>query len=272
MLRLIREETGQLMRRPRTWGFMALLLAGTLLYAIGSKLFGHERTGWQYFDEVSGASVAVMLFSLVMAGNLAGHGGGKVFYIRQTARMKMLLSRYVAAVLYSLALLSTLAAGALLFGGLAFGLSGGGQPYVFDGGAGDAQPIGMALHAFYTYGSEAVSLLMSVTILFMLSSVLKSARWVVILSLAVIVGGNAAVLWFGEANWVKYTLFANDLEQYAKGKPHVPGMTFTYSVSVLVSYFFGLHLVTWLLVSKKQVKRILLYRVGEGKEDQRASS
>ena len=55
-------------------------------------------------------------------------------------------------------------------------------------------------------------------------------------------------------DWAKYILFANtDLMQYFEGVPMVEGMTLTFSVIMIVSYFILFQSLAYMVFKKRDV-------------------
>lgn len=261
------------MVRLRATGFVLMLLAGTLLYALFCRLTGSDvGNGWHFFEGITAAMPAVAAFAVLIADlNLPEQRAGNVVWLRPRAKTGTMLVKYITALIGGLLLYLAFGGGSLLIGGLMFGFGGYGEMFTYFDGAGVRHEMGMAQHALLGYGLQTVTLLMMVTMAFMLATWMRS--WLAKgLAITVMLAGHVAV-WSLPSAWVRYTLFANDLTQYFEGPPPAAGMTITFSLGVMAVYFLAFQLIAWLVLERKRVKRILLTPWPYGvDEEERVSS
>ena len=107
---------------------------------------------------------------------------------------------------------------------------------------------------YYIY--EFVSLIITVTLAFMLSTVFRSGGLAIGLSLFVLLAGGtvSGLLSMLNYEWVNYILFLNmNLSMYLNGTPIKQGMTMGFSVAVLAVYYVVFIAVTWLIFNKRDV-------------------
>jgi len=215
------------------------------------------KTVWSFVTELSGAIALVSLFTIIIAaGIVAGEfnsGTIKLLLIRPLKRWKVLLSKYLAVLLFALDALILLFIASFLVGGIFYSFGGVNQPYLaFTNG--NVTEINMLWHIFTTYAYACVNLLMMVTFAFMISTVFRNNSLAVGISLFLMFTGGMLVGLLSKYTWVKYILFANiDLTVYTDGVPVVKGMTLTFSLLVLAAYFIIFNVISWLVFTKRDV-------------------
>ena len=212
---------------------------------------------WDFVTQLAGAVSLVSLFSIIIAaGIVAGEfssGTIKLLLIRPLQRWKILLSKYLAVLLFALAALVLLFVTSFLVGTIFYGLSGVSQPYLGITN-GNVVEINMLWHIFTTYAYGCVDLLMMVTFAFMISAVFRNNTLAVGISLFLMFTGSILVTLLSKYSWVKYVLFANtNLTVYTDGVPVVKGMTMTFSLLVLAAYFIIFNVISWLVFTKRDV-------------------
>lgn len=212
---------------------------------------------WGFVTDLAGMISLVSLFSIIIAaGIVAGEfnsGTIKLLLIRPLKRWKVLLSKYLAVLLFALDALIILFIASFLVGGIFYGFSGVSQPYLgFTNG--NVTEINMLWHIFTTYAYAYVNLLMMVTLAFMISTVFRNNSLAVGISLFLMFTGNLLVTLLSKYSWVKYILFANtSLTVYTDGTPVVKGMTMNFSLLVLAAYFIIFNVISWLVFIKRDV-------------------
>ena len=229
----------------------------TNTYRIEHNLPPQEKIVWGFVTDLASAISLVSLFSIIIAAGIVAKefnsGTIKLLLIRPLKRWKVLLSKYLAVLLFALDALILLFVASFLVGGIFYGWSGVGQPYLgFTNG--NVTEINMLWHIFTTYAYACVNLLMMVTFAFMISTVFRNNSLAVGISLFLMFTGNMLVGLLSSYSWVKYILFANtDLTVYANGVPVVKGMTMTFSLLVLAAYFIIFNGISWLVFTKRDV-------------------
>lgn len=208
-------------------------------------------------NDASGLVSLITLFTIIIAaGMVAGEfswGTIKLLLIRPVSRSKILVSKYLSALLFALTLLVLHYILSFLVGGIFFGFGDLSQPYL---SFKDGQVVeqSMPLHLLSLYGFKSVDLIMMVTFAFMLSSVFRSSSLAIGLSIFLMFTGGQLVMLLSRYEWVKYILFANtNLMQYIDGRPVVEGMTMTFSIVVLIVYFIIFNAFSWFIFNKRDV-------------------
>jgi ABC-2 type transport system permease protein len=213
---------------------------------------------WGFVTDLAAGMISlVSLFSIIIAAGIVARefnsGTIKLLLIRPLKRWKVLLSKYLAVLLFSLDALILLFIASFIVGGIFYGLSGVGQPYLGFAN-GNVTEINMLWHIFTTYAYACVNLLMMVTFAFMISTVFRSNSLAVGISLFIMYTGNILVALLSKYSWVKYILFANtNLTVYTDGIPVVKGMTMTFSLLVLAAYFIIFNVISWVVFIKRDV-------------------
>ncbi|WP_409345661.1 ABC transporter permease [Paenibacillus sp. MBLB4367] len=228
-------------------------------YAIEHDINPERKSVWTSVDLSAGLIMLGAIFTIVIAGDIvAGEfswGTIKLLLIRPVSRGKILLSKYVATLLFALFLLCALFLSSLLIGGVLYGFDVMNHSQLYFGTDGNLYERSMAVHTLQKYGFECVSLVMTVTVGFMISTVFRSSSLAIGLSIGLMFGGSLIVMALSRYEWVKYVLFANlELSQYLPGRmPIVAGMTLGFSVTVLAVYFIVLNALSWFVFTKRDV-------------------
>ncbi|OIJ18967.1 hypothetical protein BKP45_14670 [Anaerobacillus alkalidiazotrophicus] len=215
------------------------------------------KSFWGYMTStVNLISIITMFTIIVAAGIVAGEfswGTIKLLLIRPVSRTKILLSKYVATFLFALLMLLGLFLFSFIIGGILFGMSTITQPYLYFA-QGEVLERNMFSQLLMLYSLTSVELLMMVTFAFMISTVFRSSSLAIGLALFLMFTGTQLVHVLSQYEWVKYILFANTyLAQYIEGTPIVEGMTFQFSVMVLVFYFILFNTLSLLIFKKRDV-------------------
>lgn len=217
-----------------------------------------SRTVWGKVLEMSGLIQIVTIFTVVIAADIvAGEfasGTIKLLLIRPASRSKILMSKYLSTIQYSLFLLVVLFVTSFILNGFLYGFSDTGTPYVYVSKDMVLHESSMLLHVLGSYGLRCVELVMIVTLAFMISTVFRSSSLAISLSLLLLFLGQGITIFFSQWNWGKYWLFANtNLTQYIEGRPLIEGMTMTFSISMLLVYFVIFNTLTWTIFNKRDV-------------------
>lgn len=212
---------------------------------------------WGFVIMVAGTTSLITLFSIIIGSGIVSSefsaGTIKLLLIRPSKRWKILLSKYLTVIIYTLAMLILLFVTSFLWGGLLFGFKGVTTPYL-ESNNGHFTEVNIFVHILTVYGYACVKLIMMVTFAFMISTLFRNNALAIGLAIFFMFVGStivAALSSYGYT-WVKYILFANtDLTQYVNGTPVVSGMTLRFSVIVLIVYFVIFNVISWLGFTKR---------------------
>lgn len=227
-------------------------------YRLDHQLPPSENNMWGMVLQLSQLIVVVTIFTVVIAADIvAGEfasGTIKLLLIRPASRSKILLSKYISTILFSILLLVATFLTALILNGFLFGFSDVGAPYLYAGNDMAVHESSMFLHAVNTYALKCVELVMIVTLAFMISTVFRSSSLAISLSLLLLFLGQAITMFFSQWSWGKFWLFANtDLTQYIEGKPLIEGMNMGFSITVLLAYFVIFNYLSWTIFNRRDV-------------------
>ncbi|MGG1612956.1 ABC transporter permease [Paenibacillus phoenicis] len=250
-LALVQNENMKIYRRVRTWIMFGLLVLLTILFGVLFSLDGGSQrlSAWDALDQLSFLYYLVSIYAAVIAADIvAGEftwGTIKLLLIRPWTRTKVLLSKLLAVLLFTLAMSAVFFAIALAVSFLIFP----NEPSQYLG----ASPLSRILESLlYSY----IDLLVIAAFSFMLSTVFRSSGIAIGLSIFILFAGNIFTLLFHPSRyaWAKYLLFTNmDLGQYRGGQVGPAGMTLGFSITVLAVYVLLFLAVAWLVFKKRDV-------------------
>jgi len=255
---LVGNENMKIYRRSRTWVMLGILVILVLAISIVAKFVGDgDSNNWTMMSMES-----LVLFSLVTiftvvisADSVAGEftaGTIKLLLIRPWSRSKILLSKYISLLLF--ALLQAVIVFVLTFvvNMLLFGYDGSDNvTQTVLGSSRDIPPLAYML-LYYMY--EFISLIVVVTLAFMISTVFRSGGLAIGLSLFVLLGGGtiAGLVSLMDYAWVDYILFLHlNLTEHLAGRPSE--FTLGYSLGVIGVYYVIFVALTWYIFNKRDV-------------------
>jgi len=218
----------------------------------------NETNTWVFLNDMISIIDFIAIITITVAAGIVASefstGTIKLLLIRPVSRVKILLSKYVSVILFSVGMLLLsffvlMLVGAVLFG---FGDAGSYLAYV-DGEVVERTQLGNAL---FMYAVSSIGLFMLTTMAFMVSAAFRNSSLAIGLSIFLLMAGvNLTYILSMKFDWAKYSLFANiSLMDYIDGEPLVEGMTLGFSVGVLVVYFLIFHLVSLLFFVKRDVR------------------
>ncbi|UJF34239.1 ABC transporter permease [Paenibacillus hexagrammi] len=227
-------------------------------YALDHDIPPVEMTMWGGVQNAANLIQFVTLFTVIIAGDMvAGEftwGTIKLLLIRPASRSKILLSKYMATLLFAALLLVILFISAVFISGLIYGFSYFNMPYTALGEGGAIQVSSMPLHMMADYSLKLVELVMVVTLAFMISTVFRSSSLAIGISIFIMFAGQVISMLLLRYSWGKYFLFANtDLTPYLDGKPLADGMSLGFSISVLLFYFLLFNVLSWEIFRRRDI-------------------
>ncbi|RFU61503.1 ABC transporter permease [Bacillus sp. V59.32b] len=216
-----------------------------------------EYSVWAYMTDMLPMVDLVALFAIIIAAGMVASefswGTIKLLLIRPISRVKILLSKYVVVLLFSLLMLSVLFVLSFISGAIFFGM-GDPTPYLayVDGEIIEKSHVG---HLIVSYLLESVGLLMFSTMAFMISAAFRNSSLAIGISIfLLLMGGTVTSLLAIKFDWAKYLLFANvDLNQYFDTSPMVEGMTLAFSLITLLVYFIIFHVISFMAFVKRDI-------------------
>ncbi|WP_053372223.1 ABC transporter permease [Paenibacillus sp. FJAT-27812] len=258
-LPLIQNENMKIYSRPRTWVMTGIMILLVLTISIMWLIFGGRDTSmWDVsFMESSILFLLVTIFTVVIAaGGVAEEftsGTIKLLLIRPWSRSKILLSKYISILLFAIMLAILLFASTLLVNWICFGINASPDLKPTFVGEEGSNPLAYMLKY---YGLTLISLVVTVTLAFMLSTVFRSSGLAIGMALFLLLGVNSFIglIAMLKYKWIDYLLFIHlNLTQYLDGNPMREGMTLGYSLSVLAVYYVIFIALTWYIFKKRDV-------------------
>jgi ABC-2 type transport system permease protein len=249
---LLRNENMKIYRRMRTWVMLGLIVIIPALIAALLKVSTKDSQPgpWDMFSDLTVMYMLVSVFSAIIFADIVasefGWGTIKLLLIRPWKRGKILLSKLLAGILFSLALTCLFVLINLL---LSFGL--------FHGPSDSAYPAG---YSAFSYNMDLLiyryaDLLVISVFAFMLSTLFRSSGIAIGLSIVIMFAQNIFQLLLNPERyaWTKYVLFTNmDLSRYMLGSGS-GGMTLGFSAVVLVVYVLVFLVISWLVFIRRDV-------------------
>ncbi|MEC0332343.1 ABC transporter permease [Paenibacillus macerans] len=251
--RLVQNENMKIYRRLRTWIMAGLLVLLTFLFGTLYALDGGISTlsAWDAVDQLTFLYYLVGIFAAIAAADVvAGEftwGTIKLLLIRPWTRTKVLASKLLAVLLFTLAMSAVFFAAALAGSFLIFPDM---PSAVFPEGASPA--LSILENWLYNYIKFFVITIFS----FMLSTVFRSGGLAIGLSIFILFAGDLFAALFNPVRfpWAKYILFTNmNLSQYYGGRTGPAGMTLGFSSAVLAAYVVLFLLISWFVFKKRDV-------------------
>lgn len=218
------------------------------------------ETLWS-FVQGAGGSLMIMVISIftiiIVSTSIASEfntGTIKLLLIRPIYRTQILLSKYIAALLFTVVCLITLFIASWLLGGILFGFGGASEAHlVYDNGT--VYQSSWTLAIWKDYLLNCVSLFMMVTFAGLIAAAFRNGGLAIGLSIFTMMASSMVVGLLQRYDWVKYVLFANtDLTQYTTGTPLHDEMTLGFSLAVLAVYYAIFVLVGWAFYTQRDIK------------------
>lgn len=247
--------------RIRTWimfGIIVILpiIISLLVYGFSEDI---SMTNWTVMIMESYALFFfITIFTVVIASEtVAGEfswGTIKLLLIRPWSRSTILLSKYIAMILFALVLTITTFIVCYLVN-LAFFGSGDTIDVIL------SNDESVWTYVLQYYLLKFVGLIMIVTFGFMMSAAFRSSGLAIALSISFLFAGNIITTIFAlaEKAWVKYVLFIHlDLTPYLSSDGEtslIPGhpTTLGFSLGVLAAYFIIFNAISWIVFKKRDI-------------------
>ncbi|API92004.1 hypothetical protein J32TS6_24410 [Virgibacillus pantothenticus] len=215
-------------------------------------------TTWNFVQENAGLLTFVSLLVIIVAGGIVANefrwGSIKLLLIRPISRSGILLSKYIATLLFALYTTIFVFLFSWIVGAIFFGVGAPNTEIVkqVDDGFKTAY---LLKEIFTSYGIQIVPLVMMGTFAFMISTVLRNSSLAIGISIFLMMGGNSVMVLLAQKEWAKYILFANmNLSQYTDGNtPMIKGMTLEFSIAMLLIYYVVFLVLSWIVFTKRDV-------------------
>lgn len=220
------------------------------------------KTNWHFMnDVVVGMTIGVTLFSVIVASAIVAaefsDGTIKQLLIRPHKRWKILLSKYVAILVYAMILLVTLIISGFLVGILFYGMGDFQTPFFEYTLTGQKEAI-IGTQFMLKMAYFLPSLLMITTISFMLSTLFKSQALAVGIGIFVLFVsstlGDLIIMLAEEYTWAKFLIFPHlDLTIFALQDKILENITLAGSLGILAVYYLIFMSATFIYFQKRDV-------------------
>lgn len=222
----------------------------------------NAKSTWHFMNSVViGIGALVTLFAVIVcSGNVAAEfsdGTIKQLLIRPHKRWAILLSKYIAVTLYSLMLCLVLFISGYLVGLILFG-SGDFNAKIYEWGLNGQTEAIVGQQVFIKLLYSLPSLLVTITIAFMLSTLFKSQALAVgvgifVLFISSTLGG--LIIFLAERyTWAKFLIFPHmDLGIYAIQDTILQDVTLPISLAILAVYYVIFITLTFTFFQKRDI-------------------
>ncbi len=217
-----------------------------------------DKSLWGFVEGAASSLVSLIaLFAIIMGGRIVANefseGTIKMLLIRPSKRWKILIAKYIAIMVWTLLMLLILLVVSIIVGGILFSFKGASEPFLTNV-SGNIKEVNMLAHIVKLCGLKCISLVMMVTLAFMISTVARNSGMAIGIGVFLLTVGQGITMMLSKYEWSKYILFANtDLNQYIDGQPFVKGMTMTFSIIVLIVYFIIFNTISYVGFTKRDI-------------------
>ena len=128
-----------------------------------------------------------------IVANEFSEGTIKLLLIRPSKRWKILLSKYISVIGYTLLMLLVLLVVSFLVGGILFSFKGAGIPFLTNSN-GIITEVNMIAHIVQLYGLQCINLVMMVTLAFMISTVFRNSAMAIGIGVFLLTVGNVITM------------------------------------------------------------------------------
>ncbi|MBC1401583.1 ABC transporter permease [Listeria booriae] len=273
MMALIANETRKISLRFSTWLYPIIIMVVILALAAIFRSVSPDIDNVQFMLSINGISMfLVALFSIVIASSVVASefsfGTIKLLLIRPYKRWEILLSKYIVVMLYAVALalftllITYLISGVLTsFGSLTQDVSDIIPTYSENG---DILNTGLtAINALSTQlGFFLVELIFSMSIAFMVSSLLRSQALAVGIGLFLLfinsIAGGITLMLAEKFEWFKYIfvtpLYYINMNSNAMGNTEInSGLSTSLAIGILAVYYIVFMALSFVFFQKRDV-------------------
>lgn len=243
---MIQSENMKLYSRKGPW-IMAFILILFVLMTSTIWRITSPRSIWNLVVRQISALFLINIFMIIVGGGIVANeytwGTIKMLLIRPVSRSRIFLAKYLALILFGLAMMVILFLAALLVNAslLLFqnpgigGAATSGRNLWFESLGGAALYYALRFVEVAIYGTFAL----------MLSTLSKSHTLSVGASLLTLLFGPEITRMLSDTPWARFILFANlDLTGYIRGNSPLAGMGFGFSLAVLFAYGLAFFLIS----------------------------
>lgn len=202
----------------------------------------------------------ISLLTIIIAAGIVSNefswGTIKLILIRPVSRTKILLSKYISVIIFSISAMLFVFIISWISGAILFGIENINSSIINFNGE-NPQSIPLLSEIGANYGYNFIELLMMGTFSFAISTIFRNSSIAIGISIFLMFMGNIIVQSFAQYSWAKYILFANtDLKQYTNGNILIEGMTLNFSIITLTVYYLIFIILTLVVFTKRDIINI----------------
>lgn len=200
----------------------------------------------------------ISLFTIIVGGGIVANefrwGTIKQLLIRPISRSAVLLSKYIALLIFTLFTVLFLILVSAAVGAVFYGLPAVNPEIVVTRQDGMATSA-LVPEALMMYGFRTLNIIILATFAFMISSIFRSSALAIGLAMFLMFAGSTAAQALARYEWSKFILFANtDLSVYFNVVgPIRDEMTIGFSTGVIIVYVIIFIIAAWMVFTKRDV-------------------
>ncbi|MED4014970.1 MULTISPECIES: ABC transporter permease [Sutcliffiella] len=211
---------------------------------------------WNFIEDNIGLSSIITLFVIIIAGGMVASefswGTIKLLMIRPIKRSKILLSKYIAVLIFTFIFFSLLFVSSFIVGAIFFGFESQPSLQYFNGEVFVWSPFAAIVFKLFL---QSIAVMMYATIAFMISSVFRNNSLAIGISIFLYFTGTTVTQLVGmKYEWAKFSPFANiNFESVIQGSPLVEGTTLLFSIVMFLLYFIVFHVISFTVFTKRDI-------------------
>lgn len=226
-------------------------------YALRHHINPNAETAFKFAATAFHLDTLAMAFILVVAGDIVASefsaGTIKMLLTQTATRTRIIVSKFVALVGFGLVATAALLLFSVVVGLIVFG-PGASMPVLYQTPAGHVAQMAASSYVLTNYGYFLVQMIITALIAFMISTIFRSGALAITVSILAYLVGSTLVQALSSYHWIRFVLFANtNLSQYVFGGPTIPGLTLTFSITMLAAYFVVMAGLSWWVFVRRDV-------------------
>lgn len=258
MIKLVQNELIKINERKSTHVYTCLIFLFALIGGIVYSQMNETKTNWEYMNDLAiAAGVFITLFAVIIASSTIAaefsDGTIKQLMIRPYSRQSILVSKFIAIILYSLLWIAIYILSTLITGWIFFGI-GSFSAEIVEG----SKIVQVGPQFFLKMLYLVPGLVLFVTIAFMLSTLLKNQAIAVGFSIFALFSSATAGALIGlvvdKFSWMKYLPFPHlDLTVFTRQEAILDTITLPISLGILSVYFVLFMLVSFGTFTRRDI-------------------
>lgn len=230
-----------------------------LQYDLKHNVFPYEKNSWTFMKDATVLVMVITLFAVIVSSDIVSSeftwGSIKMLMVRPHHRWRILLSKYLASILFTILLFLELIVLSWVMGGFLFGFGSFHYTNIIVSDSSHVIKQIASVHSLEDYGLRFLHTMMIISIAFMISTLFRSSGLAIGISIFLLFAVNLAGPFLSVYEWTKYLPFLNfDLSQYLNGNHGlIKGMTLSFSLLMDFLYWLVFMIVTWLIFQKRDI-------------------